>query len=272
MRKLFQTLALALAIATPANAAETNGLHSLVTGDDGRGWEAVGRLNMGTHSFCTGAMISETLVLTAGHCLYDQQTGARIDATEIEFLAGWRGGRASAYRGVRRAIVHPEYKYSSADPQGRIRYDLAVLELDRPIRSGSIKPFDTQMQPRKGAQIGVVSYAFDRAESPSLQESCKVLARQSGTLVMSCSVDFGSSGAPVFVIEDGQAHIVSVVSAKAMANDTPVSLGTSLDGSLAPMLAMLAQNDGVFARATPAVNSFVPTGAPSGGGAKFLRP
>jgi len=117
----------------------------------------------------------------------------------------------------------------------------------------------------------VVSYAHDRAESPSLQEACNVLARQSGALILSCNVDYGSSGAPVFIIVNGVPQIVSVVSAKAMARDVPVSLGTSLEGPLSDMMAMLAQSDGVFSRPSPVIRVVSPSGD-QGTGAKFLRP
>ncbi len=69
-----------------------------MTGDDSRGWQAVGRLNMGANSFCTGALIAPDLVLTAAHCMFDRKRGARMRDDEIEFLADWRGGRAAAYR------------------------------------------------------------------------------------------------------------------------------------------------------------------------------
>jgi V8-like Glu-specific endopeptidase len=134
MRRIARLLALFLGLAAPSQALSgPSALRTLLTGDDGRGWEAVGRLNIGTRGFCTGALIAENVVLTAGHCLYDKHTGAPIDASEIEFLAGWRGGRASAYRSVRRAVVHPEYSFSSSDVKSRVRYDLAVLELDPPV-------------------------------------------------------------------------------------------------------------------------------------------
>ncbi len=270
MWKYLTLLMLSLVFAGTAQA-DNSGLRNLITGDDGRGWEGVGRLNLGPNAFCTGALVADNLVLTAGHCLFDRSTGQRIDEGDIEFLAGWRSGRASAYRGVRRVIVHPKYEFASSDTEHRVRYDLALVELDRPIRSGSIQPFLTHGQPAKGTAVGVVSYAHNRAESPALQESCNVLARQSGTLVLSCNVDFGSSGAPVFIFEDGVAQIVSVVSAKAMARNMPVSLGTSLEGPLADMMAMLAQSDGVFGVAIPVVQVISPSGS-TGDGAKFLRP
>lgn len=275
MKKLIALLVAGLWLAGPLGASDPSPLRSLMTGDDSRGWEGVGRLNIGNGSFCTGALIADNLVLTAAHCLYDKDTGVRIMPDEIEFLAGWRNGRASAYRGVRRAVTHPDYLFSASDKSARVSNDVALLELDQPIRKSSVKPFDTYTRPRKGAEVGVVSYAHDRAESPALQEMCKVLARQGGTLVLSCTVDFGSSGAPVFVVEDGEPKIVSVISAKAMVRDIPVSLGTNLETPLAEMQAMLASGDGVFTAVQPVARPSVRrvgTGAAGPGGAKFLRP
>ncbi|MCI2400733.1 trypsin-like serine protease [Aliiroseovarius subalbicans] len=272
MRKLLTFLALTLGFSTPLEATDPSDLRSLITGDDSRGWEAVGRLNMGGESFCTGALIAENLVLTAGHCLFDKDTGRAYAAEDIEFLAGWRNGRASAYRGVRRAVVHPDFDFSGRDKATRVAHDLAILELDRPIRTTSVIPFSTTTRPRKGAEVGVVSYAHDRSESPALQEMCHVLARQSGTLVLSCDVDFGSSGAPVFVHHDGEPRIVSVVSAKATVRDIPVSLGTSLERPLAEMMAILDQSDGVFTRVQPTSQVLTQQGSRDATGAKFLRP
>jgi len=235
-------MALVVASATFAQDAR---LRRLNTGDDGHAWQAVGRLDIGGTGFCTGALIAPNLVLTAAHCLYDKSTNERIDHKTVEFLAGWRNGRASAYRGIRRAVVHPDYEFSGDVSSKRVYYDLALLELDQPIRNDAVKPFGTAARPRKGDQVGVVSYAKDRAEAPLLQEVCVVLARQEGILITSCSVDFGSSGAPIFTFKEGNAHIVSVVSAKAEVDGEKVSLGTALGAPLARLRAeLVAQKDG----------------------------
>lgn len=274
---LFATALVSLASAA---RAQDQGLRSLQTGDDSRGWEAVGRLNLGDRGFCTGALIAEDLVLTAAHCLFDKTTGVTIDASTIQFLAGWRNGRAAAYRGVRTALAHPEYVYGGHDRAERVPFDVALLELDQPIRLPSIQPFATDARPRTGDEVGVVSYAQDRAEAPSLQQVCHVLGRQSivvageirrpggdmlDTLVLSCDVDFGSSGAPVFSYRDGTLRIVSVISAKAEVDGDKVSLGTPLADHVDFLRARLAEGR---SRLRPS-NVRVLSG---GSGGKFIQP
>lgn len=267
---MFRAIAIFAAFLTAVLPAVAGGsdLKSLVTADESRGWEGVGRLNIGVRSFCTGSLIAENLVLTAGHCLYDHKTGRLARADEIEFLAGWRGGRAAAYRGARRLVVHPGYV---GDGTQRA-LDLGLIELDRPIRNGSIRPYETGHRKFLSRDVGVVSYAYDRAEAPSMQDTCHVLGRVEGTLVLDCEVDFGSSGAPVFDLSGGAPRIVSVVSAKGEVGDQKVSLGTDLERPLADLRALLAAGDGIFKRPeTPPVR-LDRAQSVSASGAKFVRP
>ncbi len=271
MRLFLICVSMLLAMAGVLRAEGDSPLRMLITGADSRGWEAVGRLNINDEAMCTGALIAPDIVLTAAHCLFDMETGKRYPASRIEFLAGWRNGRARAQVRALNAAILPEYVYDPHQPVSLVQKDIALLRLVRPIRNTAIKPFDLAERPGKWDQVEVVSYARDRAQSPSLQERCHVLARQSGTLMLSCDVDFGSSGAPVFVEKDGRPHVVSVISAKAQLGSKKVALAAAVKRQIDTLMKSLDEAPAA-ANGLPVVRRLGNPVMRSSGGAKFMRP
>ncbi len=272
LRKIFAFAALICAIVGFSSARAEGPLRELATSNDGKGWEAVGRINIGHTGYCTGALIAPDLVLTAAHCLYNPHNGVRIPISELEFLAGWRNGRAEAYRRVRRVASHPDYTFEGPDLIKRVAVDVAILELDQPIRNSNIKPFTTAQHPERGDEVHIVSYATGRDNAPSLEEVCEVLERQRGVLVLTCDVDFGASGSPIFMVSDGEVRIVSVVAAKAEIAARQVALAAELGETLALVQGLLEGSDGVFRRSSPVIRAVPIDTESDDDGAKFLRP
>lgn len=270
--RIFQALIVAAALASPAGAQQSSEILQLNTLDATKEWQGVGRLNIGRIGFCTGTLIAPDLVLTAAHCLYDLKTGKRANDADIEFLAGWRDGRASAYRKVRQSVVHASYEFRGREDGDRVGADIALLQLDQPIRHASIKPFNAGRTAPRGQELKVVSYARDRANAPSLQDACHVLEKDEDLYVTSCDVDFGASGAPVFVMEDGTPRIMSVVSAKAEWNAQKVSLAVGVERHLNDMKAELSNRSRLPTSAGTVTQRLNFDNGLQPSGARFVRP
>lgn len=238
MRGAAAGVALALLTLAPAGAG-TTALEPLTRRDQLLGFEAVGRVDLGRDGFCTGALISTTLVLTAAHCVWGKG-GVPVDPGEITFRAGYSEGVSIRDAAVARTVAHPAYVPDTPLSAGNLRHDVALLELAQPIPAAVAAPFSLRA-PGKGDEVSVVSYAIGRDEVLSWQRACTVLGRAEGLVAMDCDVSFGSSGAPVLDRSGARARIVSIISAGGPLDGKTVAYGMDLPEVVAELQDLLAK-------------------------------
>lgn len=275
IKTFLATFFVALMLApVPHLRAQDTSLERLETWGSNRGWEGVGLLNIENRATCTGALIRSDLVLTAAHCLYDSETGTRMDPRKVEFRAGWRGGKSIARRFGKSAIIHSKYGGGLELSGEQIRYDIALLQLADPIQTTHADPFRVDKGVTTGSQVSVVSYGKGRNDAASRQRACQVLEYRGGVIAMTCDVVSGSSGSPVFAMRDGRPRIVSVVSAIGNLDGRQVSFGMDIEQPLEDIMDDFRAGRGVYPLATPKARRIVVGGGGDRNttGARFVRP
>ena len=110
----------AAALAPGRRAAAAEGPERrLLAPEEAVAFRGVGRLNVAGTRFCTATLISETVIVTAAHCLFHPRTRAEVPLAEFRFVAGLRMGKSAALRRVVRAVTQPDFAFEGfASPAG----------------------------------------------------------------------------------------------------------------------------------------------------------
>jgi len=164
-------------------------------------------------------------------------------------------------------VVHPNYDFAAKPDPVSVSADLALLELDRALEMPNVQPFAASGRLNEGDIVQVVSYARDRAEAPSSEDDCTVIHKDQNVLALDCSVNFGASGAPVFVKTDEGLRIVSVISAMGTLDGEPAAFAVTVESGLETLM----QEFGRSSRLTPA-RKIVRVGESASGNIRFIRP
>lgn len=178
-------------------------------------WRAIGKVQTNLGSACTGVLVGERQVLSAGHCIFNRRTQALLQPVSLHFLAGYDHGEYAAHAKILKVEHAPTLEQMGRSKRFAIEQDWLILTLDQPLgqRFGIVKPAPKPLRP--GMALKTAGYGMDRAHVLTGDLDCTVVtAPAPGTpaaIAHNCETTHGNSGGPLFVEQDGQLWLAGII-------------------------------------------------------------
>ena len=200
-------------------------------------WSAIGRVNLPTGGFCTGAAIGPRHVLTAAHCLYDHDRLSWFRADELKFVAGGEGQRDDPAVGTAVVFAIEEAQYHDVAIEQPTQ-NWAILVVDRAL---GLRPIPWRVIGQPGliealedgkATLVRAGFSEDSADRLSAHFGCDVagISRVNGLMLHGCDATLGDAGSPLLLVRPGgDAELLAIN--VAVQHDAGNSVGVAVPAS-----------------------------------------
>jgi len=200
--------------------------------------------------FCSGSLISPTVVITAGHCVVGASTGKIFVSFALD--ARHTTPEATTSRSIQAIIAHPDYVPGDGIPFAPLYRgsDLALLKLSAPAPTGAV-PVSVgkeNIAGRVGTSVTLAGYGFTQDDGAVNSKDMGLLRKvnvttldsrawqaQSGLLVYSGPAGKGScsgdSGGPMYAKQGEKRVLVGATKGGAACGD-PLSFNDGMYTSL----------------------------------------
>ncbi len=190
---------------------------------------AMGRVNYRDSRYkghCTGTMISDRHVLTAGRCVFNQRLKQFFDASDLYFEAGYDRGESIAGSLVSRYLVSDDYRKLRLFGERTSFGDWAILELEKSIgdKTGFVSTERFSNKTDALPSVTLLSYPEIRAHVLSSQADCemKLESPHVPVILHSCPIMEGDSGAPMILSEGDKTELVAISVGGSVKNNKPI--------------------------------------------------
>ncbi|MEM8538148.1 MAG: trypsin-like serine protease [Pseudomonadota bacterium] len=178
---------------------------------------------------CSAALIEPDVIVTAAHCISEDEERSYV------FRLGSQASIDPVP--VTQIVVHPLYSDFRGQRLRRLRFDIAVARLSRPINPEIATRFSTGDEAQTGEGLFMASWRF--GPRPRERRCLVIDTEVPGIVALGCSVRSGESGAPVLRMTETGVELVAVVNSTANYKGRSVAFASDVRGRIAPLIARL---------------------------------